>query len=180
MTARNAAGNLSKRQFSDTFGVSEAQLERLFHKGMPHEKTSARKIAIPMPAGRVWYHEYLVGKGRKQAAPKDIDEAKQRKMAAEAELAELELAKARDELMTASEFFRVLGDAFARARAKLLNLPPRLAGASFGAATLQECQAKIAPLVDEVIEELRRAEDVPADEEDEDEEESEATEDDDE
>jgi hypothetical protein len=160
VTVRNAKHELTKRAFGDLFGISEAQLERLFHQGMPHEKR-AKKSYIPMPAGRVWYTEYLVQKGRKQVTPTSLDEARQRKEAAQAEMAELDLAKARDELMTASEFARVLGDAFARARARLQNLAPRIAGTVLGAETITEAQARIEPLVREAMEELRRAEDVP-------------------
>jgi hypothetical protein len=162
MSVRNATTSISKRHFAETYGVSESQLERLFQQGMPHEKQSSRKIAIPMPAGRVWYHDYLVDKGRRQAAPKDLDEAKQRKMAAEAELAELELSEKRGELMTVSDFAKITGEAFSRARARLQNLAPRVAAAAFGAPTIPEAQARIEPLVIEVLDELRRADDVPA------------------
>lgn len=161
MTVRNAASEITKKEFCDTFGVSEAQLERHFQAGMPHEKKSSKKIYIPMPAGRVWYHEHLVAKGKKLAAPKDIDDAKLRKAAAEAEMAELELAKLRGDTMLVDDHERMLGEAFGRARAKLLNLGPRAAGAAFGALTLQECQAKIEPIVTEIMEELCKADDVP-------------------
>ncbi len=169
MTARNAAGSISKRQFADTYGVSESQLERLFQQGMPHAKTSARKIAIPMPSGRVWYHEYLIRKGRKQAAPTSIDDARRRKGAAEAELVELELAEKRGELMTVADFVKVTGEAFARARARLQNLASRAAAAAFGGQSVPECQARIEPLVLEVLDELRRADDVPIQQEEDDE-----------
>lgn len=161
VTVRNAATEISKREFCDTFGISESHIERLFQQGMPHAKQSSRKITIPMPAGRVWYHDFLVEKGKKQAAPKDLDDAKLRKAAAEAEMAELELAKVRGDTMLVDDHERMLGEAFGRARAKLLNLGPRAAGAAFGAATLQECQAKIEPIVVEIMDELCRADDVP-------------------
>lgn len=167
MTARNAAGKLSKSMFAATFGVSESQLERLFQQGMPHAK-KGRRIEIPMPAGRVWYHTHLVDKGKRQAAPRDMDEARRRKMAAEAELAELELAKARDELMTVEAFDRAVLDAFSRVDVRLQNLASRLAGAVLGAQTIQESQARIDPLVEEAREELRRADDVPPTPEDDD------------
>jgi hypothetical protein len=162
MSERNAAGELTKRAFAETYGVSEAQLERLFQQGLPHAKRSTRKVAIPMPEGRIWYHNYLVEKGKRAAAPKDIDEAKHRKMAAEAELAEIELEKAREELMTVAEFEKAIGDAFSRVRARLTNLAPRLAGVVLGAGTVQEAQARAEPLVREAMEELRAADDVPA------------------
>jgi DNA-binding response OmpR family regulator len=50
----------------------------------------------------------------------------------------------------------------ARVRARLTNLPPRLAGTMLGAKTIQEAQARAEPLIREAMEELRRADDVPA------------------
>lgn len=161
MTARNAEAKLSKAAFCATHGVSESQLERLFQQGMPHEKRG-RRIDIPVPQGRVWYHAYLVEKGRRQAAPKNIDDAKMRKMDAEAELAELELAKARDELMTVAQYDRAVLDAYSRVDVRLQSLSPRLAGAVLGAATIQEAQARIDPLIEEARTELRQADDVPS------------------
>lgn len=160
MSTRNAATEFTKRQFAETFGLSEKQIERHFAQGMPYRKDGTR-ILIPMPAGRTWYHEHLVEKGKKQAAPKDIDDAKLRKAAAEAEMAELELAKLRGDTMLVDDHERMLGEAFGRARAKLLNLGPRAAGAAFGALTLQECQAKVEPIVTEIMDELCKADDVP-------------------
>lgn len=161
MTVRNAATSISKRAFCDTFGVSEAQLERFFQKGMPHEKTSSRKIAIPMPAGRVWYHDYLVKKGEKKAAPATINEARLRKETAQASMEELKLAREQGVTMRVEEHEKLLGEAFSRVRAKLLNLAPRAAGSAFGATSLQECQAKIEPIVTEIMEELCAGDDVP-------------------
>lgn len=161
MSERNAAGEMTKRQFAETFGVSEAQLERLFQQGMPHAKKSTRNVVIPMPDGRVWYHAYLIEKGKRQAAPKDIDEAKRRKMAAEAELAELEVARARGELMTTETYALRFADACARVDARLVNLPPRLAGVVVGVESVTEALARIEPLVEEARDELRRGEDVP-------------------
>jgi phage terminase Nu1 subunit (DNA packaging protein) len=158
---RNAAAELTKRAFAETFGVSEAQLERLFQQGMPHEKKSSRKVVIPMPSGRVWYHEYLVKKGEKRAAPSTIDEARLRKETAQAALEELKLAREQGVTMRVEEHEKLLGEAMMRVRAKLLNLGPRAAGAAFGATSLPECQAKIDPVVQEIMEELHQADDVP-------------------
>jgi hypothetical protein len=155
---------MTKAQFAATFGVSEAQLERYFQKGMPHEKRG-RRVMIPMPTGRVWYHEHLVEKGKKAAQPKTIDEARLRTETARAEMAELDLADRLSETMKVSEHERLLADAFSRVAAKLSNLPARAAAASFGAATVEECETRIEPIVDEVREELRKADDLPADDE---------------
>jgi hypothetical protein len=165
-----ATAPLTKQQFSDTFGVSTSQLERLFQEGMPHDLGAAthgkrRRVTIPMPDGRVWYHRYLVNKGRKEAAPTTLDDERRRHHFALAEMAELELAKARDELMTVTDFERLLGDAFARVRARLQNLAARQAGGVLGATSIEEAQKRLEPLVREAMEELRAASDVPQPEE---------------
>lgn len=162
MTARNAPTSMTKRQFADLFGVSEKQLERFFSQGMPHDRQSARKILIPMPAGREWYKEYLVKKGEKAAQPSSIDEARRRKETASAELEELKLAREKGQTMRVTDHVDLLADGFARVRAKLLNFAQRAAGAAFGTATIQECQAKLEPLVTEMMEELAAARDVPS------------------
>ena len=161
MTVRNASTKLTKREFADLFGVSEKQLERFFAQGMPHDRESARKITIPMPDGREWYKNHLVNKGRKEAQPSTINEAHLRIATAKAERDELQLAKEKRQTMKVEEHIELLADGFSRVRAKMLNFAARAAGAAFGAATIQECQAKIEPLVLEMMEELATANDVP-------------------
>lgn len=158
---RNGEDSWPKAKFCQVFGVSEAQIERHFQKGMPSEK-KGRNVVIPMPAGRLWYHAYLEEKGKKAAAPTTINDARLRKETAQAALEELKLAREQAITMLVEDGERLLAEAYARVRAKLQNLGPRLAGAAFGAVSLQECQAKIDPLLTEVMEELEKAEDVPA------------------
>jgi hypothetical protein len=167
MTVRNASTSISKQSFCDTFGVSEAQMERHFQAGMPHEK-KGRRVFIPMPAGRVWYHSFLVNKGKKQAAPKNIDEAKLRKETALAEMAELDLAERQRETMKVADHERLLADAYSRVAAKLTGFAARASVASFGAATAEEAEERIEPVVDEIREELRKTDDIPVDDETED------------
>lgn len=167
MSDRNKAGKLSKREFAETFGISEKQIERYCQEGMPHKKEGV-KVFLLMPEARVWYHKHLVEKGEQRAKPKGKrTDSVDRRLAAEAETAEIELAKLRNELMTVADYDRLIGDAFARVRARLTNLPPRIAGIVLGAKSIQEAQARIEPLVREAMEELRRADDVPTSDEDE-------------
>lgn len=58
----------------------------------------------------------------------DIDEAKRRKIAAEAAMAELDLSVRKGELVEISEIEKAVGDNYASARAKLLNVTARLVG----------------------------------------------------
>lgn len=60
-------------------------------------------------------------------APTDFDEAKARKMSADAILAEIEVAKARGEVVSLSVVEKVAADEYAALRAKLLSLPDKMA-----------------------------------------------------
>ena len=84
-----------------------------------------------------------------------------RREKAQAQLREIELAERNGRLMTLDDFERAVGDAFGRVRAKLLNLPARAAQAAVGAQTIGEALLRIEPVVREVMDELRRADDVP-------------------
>jgi ADP-ribose pyrophosphatase YjhB (NUDIX family) len=154
---RNGAHELSKREFAELFGISEKQIERFCQAGMPHRK-KGRLVFIVMPQGRVWYHEHLVTKGEDRVRPTKRSESADRRAAAEAELAEIALAKARSELMPVADFERIVGGSYARVRARLINLPRRIAGAVLGAQTLQEAEARAEPIVREAMEELRNDE----------------------
>jgi len=160
ISERNVASEMTKREFATVFGISEKQIERFCQQGMPHKK-EGRAVRIMMPGGRVWYHAHLVEKGRREAMPSTIDEARERREAASASLEELRLAKEMNRTMLVSDGERWFAEACSRVRAKLLAFPPRCAGAAFGATTIQECQAKIEPLVVEMMEELAKADDVP-------------------
>lgn len=91
----------------------------------------------------------------------DIDEAKARKEAALAELAELDLAVRRGELvavMTAGEQLEAI---VARFRAKLLAAPPRYAPDLVGATTIPEAQAVLETAVHDLMGALAETADEP-------------------
>ena len=75
------------------------------------------------PAFPEWYRQQI----SRPAAPADLDEAKARKLAAEAELAEYQLAQARGEFIAVADLEAKIGPVFDVFRAKLLALPGRLA-----------------------------------------------------
>lgn len=167
MSDRNQRHELTKRAFAELFGLSEKQIERYCQAGMPHRKKGT-KVSLPMPEAREWYKKHLVQKGREEAQPTDRSQSIDRQEAAAAAIAEIDLAKARNETMTVEEHVDLLADAFARVKSRLVNLPPRIAGVVLGAQTIQEAQARIEPVVREAMEELRRADDVPGTEDNED------------
>lgn len=91
--------------------------------------------------------------GTKGAAA-DYAEARARREAALAELAELDLAQRRGELVPADLIQRHWETLAANTRGKLLNLPGRLAASVMGCETLQEAERAAMMLVREALEEL--------------------------
>lgn len=142
-------------------GYSPNQITRwLSETDIPHRREGT-EVLFPWPTVRAWLNKYLEEKGKRAAKPESRDDARERKEYAEAEMAELELATMRGDLMTVAEGQKALADAFARVRAKLASFAPRAAGAAAGCATVQEATAALVPLVDEVFAELRGTDDIP-------------------
>lgn len=165
-SALDVPAEVTKAELGALTGYSPKQLTRFVQTtDIPHRR-DGNELYFPWPGVRAWLFRYLEEKGKRAAAPVDSKDALTRTDVARAELMEIELAKARGELMKVDDFERILSDAFGRARARLANLAPRVAAATFGAESVQAAQALAQPVIDEVFEELRRTDDVPTTEED--------------
>lgn len=113
-------------------------------------------IRCRWPAFARWREERLLAR----ATPADFEEARARKMAAEAELAELELAQQRGALVTRQAVEEGVGHAFQRVRARLLALPAKASHELVGLADMVEVQRRLERQVDEVLRELGRPADM--------------------
>jgi terminase small subunit / prophage DNA-packing protein len=145
---------IGARQYAELIGVSVRTVAHLAKEiGAPYTRDGWE-----MPEAVAWYarRELARGKATARTSAGDSDSAETRLRAerAAAELAELKLARERDELMTVEQFDRVLSDAFSRVAARLDNLPVRLAAVCVGVRTKAEALALIEPLVDEARSEL--------------------------
>lgn len=150
--------------------LSRKQIERQLEAGMPGERRSGR-IVIFWPDARIWRDEHIRETTLREKAlggPGNANDAKKRKLDAEAELAEIEVAKARGEVVPVEEATRWFEGVCTRVRGKLLGLIPRLATASVGHSTPREAQVALQPIVHEVMDELHRGDDVPIMDEDDD------------
>lgn len=74
-----------------------------------------------------WLQERAVVNAIGDTSTLDMEEARRRKTAAEAALAELQLSKSRGEVISMEEVVRVVADEFARCRARLMGAAPKLA-----------------------------------------------------
>lgn len=81
-------------------------------------------------------------------------ESRAKREAALAEMAEIELAKQRNELIPADAVQQYWEGMVSRMRGKMLNLPGRLAAATMGCETIQEAEREAMLLVRECLFEL--------------------------
>jgi phage terminase Nu1 subunit (DNA packaging protein) len=151
--AKQALGDMPERSFA-----------RWVAKGLPRKGDGGQE-RYPWPEIHRWMLEHARQEGRESVRPADYEDAKARKAMAEAELAELDLAQQRHELMTVEVAEKTLGEAFQRIRGQLLALPRRLAPDVVGVQTLPEANARLTKAIAEVLEELADGKDVPDGEE---------------
>src|SRR4051812_40622326 len=87
-------------------------LEALRHKGMPFRKAAkGNGHEYPWPAAGEWYLERIEQDARGAAPPK-FEDARARKTQAESEIAEIELAKARGEVVPIEDVTTEVGRVF--------------------------------------------------------------------
>ena len=82
------------------------------------------------------------------------DEARTRKMNAEAELSELELAKVRNQLVIVEDVVKAWTDTLANLKAKLTSIPSKAAPIVASESDAGVIQAMLADLMNEALEEL--------------------------
>lgn len=86
----------------------------------------------------------------------DIEEAKRRKMAAEAGLAELELMKEQGSVIEIQKVADEFGEQLTNFRAKMLSLPSKIAAQVFTAQNVQEIRSIIEDGIHEALNEIRQ------------------------
>lgn len=97
-----------------------------------------------------------IGMLRKQIEQKSqqwgtLEEARTRKTQAEAQLAELHLAREEGQLLTLSDYQRKIDEPLERLRAKLLNMPSKYAPQLVGCRTVQEAMLRMEAAVHEAM-----------------------------
>jgi phage terminase Nu1 subunit (DNA packaging protein) len=87
-------------------------------------------------------------------ANQDYEEARARKVAAEAEITELELAKVRGELVVAEDVVTAWSDTLSSLKAKLVSIPSKAAPIVAAEDSAGGCQQVLDELIREALEEL--------------------------
>lgn len=143
--------DLTQKEMAEVLGLSTRQVANLEVLGMPTKSKAGKKL-YPSTPGMRWYIHYKV----QAAQPADFEEARARKMSAEAELAELDLAQKRGQLIPLEQHGQRLARILERVRARLVAIPGTVAPRLLSLETAVEAQAVVAGAVAEALEELSR------------------------
>ena len=126
MAAKNNGQNVNKTELCAIMGVTPPTVDGWVRNGCPIESKGARGVAATFNTARVM--KWLRDSAREEGSGKslaDESELKRRKLAAEAEKSELDLAKAKGEVAPVREFERAQAAMMAAIRANMRNVPGR-------------------------------------------------------
>lgn len=153
MARQTADERVTMREGAKRLGMTEAAFGQWSAKpGAPVVLEAGRRWAR-WPEFPIWYRGELQ-KGRER--PADFEEAKTRKMQAEAELAELTLEEKRGEVVGVGVFREEVQRVVQTVRAQLLAVPGRMAPRTAGVASLADSQQAWDAAIRDVLRELQR------------------------
>jgi phage terminase Nu1 subunit (DNA packaging protein) len=147
---------LSKVDLSRFYGVHVNTISQWVSKGCPFisKGSGGRKWVFSSAAVTAWREDQIAQQALGDVTSLDIDEARRRKLAAEAALTELDLSHRRGELIEIEYIADLVGDEYANVRAKILALPTKLAPLLLGLTSLTEVRGIIETGIIEALEEL--------------------------
>lgn len=127
-------------------GLTERRLDQLAHEGMP----KAGRQGYPLAGAVQWIINYW----RTRATQSPLNIARQRKVEADATVAEIELALLQGDTVRVSTHARALGLECSRLRTRLLAIPSKMAPHVKRAKTITEIEAALRREISEALEEL--------------------------
>jgi len=145
---------LTAKQLAEHYGVEERTVTNWVNSKPP---CPSRKEGNRRFFDSVQVAAWREAKIRHEAAGEELDfeKARARKMSADAELAELELARVRGEQVPIDSFRETVSDIATRIRAQLLAAPGRYSARVVGMTTLPEAQRALDAVVRDVLNELK-------------------------
>lgn len=145
---------ISQREAGRRLGLTAQSLGQWRKRPGAPAGLKAGKPVYLWPDFPRWREAELVRQAKLEAAPVDFEEARARKMAAEASLAELELARERGQLIPIELHGSRLARILERIRSRLVALPGSLAPRLVGLDAASEAQGIISGSVAAVLKEL--------------------------
>lgn len=165
------AREVTMTEAATLLGLTYERLRQFAHEepDLPSVGRGRRRLFL-WPALRKWRDAQLRKEGVHSVRPVSLDEARQRKLAAEADLAEMERDERRGQLVPVALYRQEYEGACSRIRAALLNAPARYAPQLLEAlvewlpaAALRRAEPFLARVMGEIMAELEAGDDVPAD-----------------
>lgn len=152
--------NATAADIGAAFGVSDRTVrEDWIRDGCPHEVRPVRRgngkaYYFSYAAVSRWYARREIERAIGDVSDIDTEEAKRRKLAAEAELAEIEVKKARAVLAEVSVMASEVGRDYGRVRARLVQMPSSLAPKLVFLGDIQKGQQILTDAVNDALREL--------------------------
>jgi phage terminase Nu1 subunit (DNA packaging protein) len=134
--------------------MPERTFARWCAKGLP-VVGQGEKARYPWPEVFRWLTEQIERRARDAAKPANFEDARARTELAKAEMAELDLAERRGELMTVADGEKVMIAAFSRVRAQVLAMPGKYAPRIVGIPTVARANEILRAVADELMQDLR-------------------------
>lgn len=161
-----AAGGreVTRSELAEFAGVSVNTVDAWVRRGCPQVAAGARGRASAFNTAAVV--EWLQARARRDATASSetisLDEARQRKTAAEAELAELELGHARGELVQIDTVAELLEATLSTVRLRLLGVPAKVAARLAPIRTPAKCRRILEDEFADVLSELVGGDEISA------------------
>lgn len=139
---------ISAAQAAERLGLTQQAIGQWAAKpGAPVRKAGTR-VYVAWPAFARWREERLTAQAREEASGGDYEKERTRKMAAEATIAEYELAKLQGSMVTVEDSAKALGRILDLLMARLRAMPPRLG--HLGHDAEEAIEAEIESLIEEL------------------------------
>ena len=141
--AANKGKQVNRTELATLFGVSFPTVDGWVRNGIPHHRPLGSRSVVFNTADVA---NWLRDRAREEAtgaSPADEQQLRRRKMQAETEKAELELAKAKGEVAPVREFERATAGLMAVIRQNMLNVPARAVLQLLGCTDEAEFKAKL-------------------------------------
>lgn len=149
---------VNRSELAEVFGKSLPTISTWITKGCPVVERGRRGKEWVFDTADVanWLEQVAVTNIQGDTSKLDMDEAKRRKTAAEAALAELDLAKARGEVIESATVEKAWSDLILSFRAKVLSVPPKMAPMLIVAGDVAEIERLLDDSLREALTELAR------------------------